>query len=64
MIELPNELIAISFRANGYPLIIVNPITYSIIKEIKEYEYINQTSSLCVLDTRSFIYACGKNEFK
>ena len=56
MIELPNELVAISSCASGYPIVIVDPITYSIVKEIKEEGYITSDSSLCVLDQHSFIY--------
>ena len=56
MIELPNELIAISSAAFGYPIIIVDPITYTVIKAIKEEGYITGSSSLCVLDLHSFIY--------
>ena len=43
MIELLNGLIGII-------------IVYSIVKEIKEQEYITYYSSLCVLDTHWFIY--------
>ena len=57
IIELPNKLIAISSMASDYPIIIVDPITYCIIKEIKEQGYISNDSSLCVLDTHSFVYA-------
>ena len=57
MIELPNGLVAISSRVHPYPILIVDPITYSIVKEIKEEGYITYCSSLCVLDRHSFIYA-------
>ena len=56
MIELPNELIAISSCAVGSPILIIDPSSYLIIKEIKEQEYISHYSSLCVLDTHSFVY--------
>ena len=56
MIELPNKFIAISSCASGFPIIIVDPIIYSIIKEIKEEGYITNYSSLCVLNSHSFIY--------
>ena len=55
-IELPNGLIAISSCASGSPLLIIDPLSYSIIKEIKEQEYITGNSSLCVLDPYSFVY--------
>ena len=57
MIELPNGLVAISSCAS-YPIIIVDPITYSIVKVIEE-GYITKHSSLCVWDQHSFIYAYG-----
>ena len=59
MIELPNDLIAVSSNVSPYPILIVDLISYSIIKEIKEEGYITNPSSLCVLDTHSFIYAQG-----
>ena len=46
---------------NYTPGVIVDPISYSIIKEIKEEGYITSDSSLCVLDQHSFIYVCGGN---
>ena len=61
MIELPNGLVAISSEASGCPIIIVNPDTYSVIKEIKEEEYIVNSSTLCMLDKYSFIYVCEGN---
>ena len=61
MIELPNGLVAISSDVEPYPIVIVDPISYSIIKEIKEEGYITDCSSLCVLDQHSFIYACRGN---
>jgi hypothetical protein len=57
MIELPHGLVAIS---SGASILIVDPITYLIVKEIKE-KYITSYSSLCVLDQHSFIYAYGGN---
>ena len=56
--ELPNGLVAISSYTSD-PILIVDPISYSIIKEIKEEGYITAYSSLCVLDQHSFIYAYG-----
>ena len=57
MIELPNQLLAISSCASGYPIIIIDPVSHTIIKEIKLEGYITGCSSLCVLDSHSFIYA-------
>ena len=61
MIELPNGLVAISSSVEPYPIIIVDPITYSIVNEIKYKEYITGCSSLCVLDQHSFIYVYKGN---
>ena len=61
MIELPNGLVAISSGASPYPILIVDPITYSIVTEIKEEGYITNYSSLCVLDQHSFIYVRDGN---
>ena len=55
MIELHNGLVAISSSTSNNVLI-VDPITYSIVKEIKEEGYITHYSSLCELDPHSFIY--------
>ena len=60
MIELPNELVAISSSVSN-TILIVDPITYLIIKEIKEEGYITHYSSLCVLVQYSFIYAYEGN---
>ena len=57
IIELPNGLVAISSCASGYPILIVDPITYSIVKEIKEEGYISHYSFFCVLNQHSFVYA-------
>ena len=59
MIELLNGLVAISFCTSPYPILIVDPITYSIVKEIKEEGCVTHYSSLCVLDQHSFIYVYG-----
>ena len=55
MIEPPNGLVAISSSASDN-ILIVDPISYSIVKEIKEEGYITHYSSLCVSDPHSFIY--------
>ena len=63
MIELPNGFIAISSvsKSSGYPIIIIDPINYTIVKQIIDQEYIPSYSSLCVLDKHSFIYAYEGN---
>jgi WD40 repeat protein len=63
MIALPNGLIAISSvsTSSEYPIIIVDPINYTIVKQIIDQEYIPSYSSLCVLDKHSFIYAYEGN---
>ena len=59
MIELPNGLIAISSYTSPYPNY-CDPISFSIIKEIKNQEYISSSSSICVLDNHSFIFIMEK----
>ena len=61
MIELPNGLVAISSRVKPCPILIVDPITYSIVKEIKEEGYITSYSSLCVLNQHSFVCVSSGN---
>ena len=56
MIELPNGNIAVSSCVSPYPIVIINLTNYSIIKEIKDQEYITTRSSLCLFDAFSFIY--------
>ena len=56
MIELPNNLIGVSSSSSGCSITIVDPIKYTIIKEIKEQDYIIACSSLCVLNANSLIY--------
>ena len=56
MIELPNGNIAVSSYVSPYPIVIINPTNYSIIKEIKDQEYITTYSALCLFDAYSFIY--------
>ena len=57
MIELPNELVAVSSKSSGCPIVIVDPNNYNIVKTIKDQTYITNCSSICVLDTNSFVYA-------
>ena len=56
MIEVPNGHIAVSSCVSPYPIVIINPTNYSIIKEIKAQEYITCQSALCLFDAYSFIY--------
>jgi WD40 repeat protein len=56
MIELPDGNIAVSSRVSPHPIVIINPTNYSIIKEIKDQEYITDRSALCLFDAYSFIY--------
>ena len=57
MIELPNGLVAVSSKSSGNPIVIVDPNNYNIIKTIKDQTYITSCSSICVLDTNSFVYS-------
>ena len=56
MIELPDGNIAVSSCVSPHPIVIINPTNYSIIKEIKDQEYITTNSALCLFDAYSFIY--------
>ena len=57
MIELTNGFIAVSLNVTGYPIVIVNPVNYTIVKEIKAQKIIiTHYSSLCVVDDCSFVY--------
>ena len=59
MIELQNGFLALSTYSENYPIIIVDPNNYEIVKEIKNMEFIKSNSSLCTYDDHSFIYAKG-----
>ena len=56
MIELPNGFIAVSSISFGNPIVIINPMNYTIVKEIKVQNVITHCSSLCMFDEYSFIY--------
>lgn len=63
MIELSDGNIALSSnsRANGYPIVIINTITYKVVKKIQFEGYITGSSSLCLLNDYSFIYIDKNN---
>lgn len=56
MIELSNGLIAVSSHAVGNPIVIVNPVNFTVVKEIQAQKVITHCSSLCVFDEYSFVY--------
>ena len=55
LIELQNGYIVLSLYSGG-KIVVINPINYSVIKEINEQEYITYHSSLCCWGNNSFIY--------
>lgn len=56
MIELPNYRVAISSRSEGNPIVIIDINNYNIEKHIIEQGLVTGESSLCLLDSRSFLY--------
>ena len=56
MIELPNYRVAISSRSEGNPIVIIDINNYNIEKHIIEQGFVTGESSLCLLDSRSFLY--------
>lgn len=60
IIELSNNLLAVSSCASN-SIVIVDPNKYVIIKEIKESKYMTTFSSLCLLNSFSFIYVYQGN---
>jgi hypothetical protein len=56
MIELPNYRVAISSRSEGNPIVIININNYNIEKHIIEQGFIIGEFSLCLLESRSFLY--------
>ena len=57
IIELTNDLIAVSSCSSGNPIVIIDAVKFSVLKEIKEQNYITHYSSLCLLNENSFIYS-------
>lgn len=56
MIELPNYRVTISSRSEGNPIVIIDINNYNIEKHIIEQGFIIGESSLCLLESRSFLY--------
>ena len=57
MIELSNGNIALSYKDDPFPIIIIDGSSYQIVTIIQLEDYIIQNSSLCVVNKHSFIYA-------
>lgn len=57
--ELTNDNIALSSNNKGYPIVIINCISYEI-KKIIKLGYRLISSSLCLLNQDSFIFADGR----
>ena len=60
MIELSNGNVAISHYDSPYPIKIVDPMRYAVVKEIINENYFPSCSSMCVWDEFSFIYVCNE----
>ena len=45
--------------SSPYPIVIIEPDNYSIVKKIQVQEYITDYSSICAWKNDSFIYSCG-----
>ena len=55
LIEMQNGYIALSLFPGG-KIVVINPVNYSVVKEISDQEYITNHSSLCCWGNDSFIY--------
>ena len=60
MVELPDGNIAVSSDQEGYPIVIIDTNKFVVIEEILWEGTITLTSTPCVLDDFSIIYAKGK----
>ena len=64
MIELSNGNVAISHYDAPYPIKIVDPMRYAVVKEIINENYFPSCSSMCVWDEFSFIYVCNERFYQ
>jgi WD40 repeat protein len=61
LFELFTGNIALSHSKSPYPIVIINPLNYTIIKKISDSDYITSYSCLSEFDKFSFLYCyCGK----
>ena len=57
MIELPNGMIAISSNTLKFPIVIIDTVNYTVVKEIEEVGFTNvKNSSLIMWDKLSFVF--------
>ena len=59
MIELQSGCIAISSYSSNFPIVIIDPVSYTIIQEIIDKDYIKSNSSLIPWGDNTFIYIKG-----
>ena len=59
MIELQSGCIAISSYSSNFPIVIIDPVSYTIIEEIIDKDYIKSNSSLIPWGDNTFIYIKG-----
>ena len=59
MIELQSGCIAISSYSSNFPIVIIDPVSYTIIEEIMDKDYIKSNSSLIPWGDNTFIYIKG-----
>ena len=61
IIELSNGIIALSSREPPYPIVIIDCLTYQVVKQLVSKNLININSSLCLFNEQSFIYMSKEN---
>ena len=59
MVELQSGCIAISAYSSNYPIVIIDPVSYTIIHEIIDKDYIKVNSSLMTWCDHSFMFIKG-----
>ena len=59
MIEIQSGCIAVSSYSSNFPIVIIDPVSYSIIYEIRDIDYIKANSSLITWDEHSFVFIKG-----
>ena len=56
LIELSNGNIALASWTEDKPIVIIDPNTYTVIKEIKLNQFVTAVSAMCVLNDDSFVF--------
>ena len=59
MIELQSGCIAVSAYSTKFPIVIIDPVSYTIIHEIIDKDYIKANSTLMTWDNHSFMFIKG-----